>query len=258
MTMSALLMGQVLLCIQMVLKAAVGPAVLAGLPMIVTIVFYQAMNKRYRRAFDDAALLQTSLLDGWDTRQPQTFEEREDFRRFLVDAHKAAYVPICIAVSTLVKPLLRAYESGNSSCTSTQQGNDKETTLTSEPALTIATAPGGVGASDSMDSLAISPVNSRIDEEHEDRRRTTTVSTQDSSRLLLHGGTRSQPGATLRRTVNVVMAASRLAQSTPTVIGENGSSESQGVPKQSPSSLLKGDFVSSVNIEEESSNAKAD
>jgi hypothetical protein len=95
---SALFMAQILLTTQMVLKAAVGPAVVAALPLLPTLIIYRGINKRFRRAFTDAALLQTSLLDGWDTNEESTIEKREEFRRFLVDAHKAAYVPICIAV----------------------------------------------------------------------------------------------------------------------------------------------------------------
>jgi hypothetical protein len=95
---SALFMAQVLLTTQMVLKAAVGPAVVAAVPILPTLIIYRGMNTRFRRAFTDAALLQTSLLDGWDTNEESTLEKRELFRRFLVDAHKAAYVPICIAV----------------------------------------------------------------------------------------------------------------------------------------------------------------
>mmetsp|Transcript_2086 Transcript_2086/g.3075 ORF Transcript_2086/g.3075 Transcript_2086/m.3075 type:complete len:165 (+) Transcript_2086:1-495(+) len=38
-----------------------------------------------------------SLLDGWDNSLPTTVEKREEFRKFLVDAHKAAYIPVCIA-----------------------------------------------------------------------------------------------------------------------------------------------------------------
>lgn len=45
----------------------------------------------------DAALLQTSQLDGWDSNTSTSPEKREEYRKFLVDAHKAAYVPICIA-----------------------------------------------------------------------------------------------------------------------------------------------------------------
>ena len=43
------------------------------------------------------ALLQTSLLDGWDTNEESSTAKREEFRQFLVDCHKAAYVPVCIA-----------------------------------------------------------------------------------------------------------------------------------------------------------------
>ena len=38
-----------------------------------------------------------SLLDGWDNANPTSLESREEFRQFLVDAHKAAYIPVCIA-----------------------------------------------------------------------------------------------------------------------------------------------------------------
>jgi hypothetical protein len=51
---------------------------------------------KYKRSYDDAALLQTALLDGWDTTQPSPMEQREEFRRWLVDAHKAAFVPVCL------------------------------------------------------------------------------------------------------------------------------------------------------------------
>jgi hypothetical protein len=43
----------------------------------------------------DAGLLQTSRLDGWGL--ATTLEGRERYRRWLVDAHKAAYVPLCLS-----------------------------------------------------------------------------------------------------------------------------------------------------------------
>ena len=87
----------ILLTTQMALKQAVGPAVLSCIPILPIYLFQQAMKTKYLRAFTDAALLQTSLLDGWDTTADTSAERREEFRRFLVDAHKAAYVPVCIA-----------------------------------------------------------------------------------------------------------------------------------------------------------------
>ena len=50
------------------------------------------MRNRFLRSFEDAALCQTSMLDGWYDEGNFTFDKREEFRKFLVDAHKAAYV----------------------------------------------------------------------------------------------------------------------------------------------------------------------
>jgi hypothetical protein len=40
------------------------------------------------------------MLDGWDVNEPTSMKIREEYRSFLVDAHKAAYVPVCIAGSS--------------------------------------------------------------------------------------------------------------------------------------------------------------
>jgi hypothetical protein len=96
-----LLRQQVLLSLMMGLKKAIGPALMAALPIPLTLVFRSTCLKRFCRAFQDAGLLQTSLLDQWDTSWENSshisMEKREEFRRFLVDAHKAAYIPVCIA-----------------------------------------------------------------------------------------------------------------------------------------------------------------
>ena len=94
---TSVFVGQFLLTLQMALKDAVGPAIVAALPAIPTYLCRQYLLKTFKRAYDDAGLLQTSLLDGWDNTIPTTIESREEFRRFLVDAHKAAYIPVCIA-----------------------------------------------------------------------------------------------------------------------------------------------------------------
>jgi len=94
---TSLFMGQFLLTLQMVLRDAFGPALIAAFPAIPTYLFRNHIVKRFRRAYDDAGLLQTSLLDGWDNTLPTSMEKREEFRQFLVDAHKAAYIPVCIA-----------------------------------------------------------------------------------------------------------------------------------------------------------------
>ena len=82
---SCCVVGQILLTMQMILKQAVGPAIAAAIPTLPTILFHRAMRRKYLRAFEDAALLQTSMLDGWDSLGESSMEKREEFRRFLVD-----------------------------------------------------------------------------------------------------------------------------------------------------------------------------
>mmetsp|Transcript_10248 Transcript_10248/g.24562 ORF Transcript_10248/g.24562 Transcript_10248/m.24562 type:complete len:475 (+) Transcript_10248:98-1522(+) len=94
---SGMLVGQILLTTMMLLKQATGPALTAIMPFLPTIFYRYTLRRKYLRAFKDAALLQTSLLDGWDNEDDATDEDREEFRKFLVDCHKAAYVPVCIA-----------------------------------------------------------------------------------------------------------------------------------------------------------------
>jgi hypothetical protein len=168
-------------------------AIVAGLPIVVTFLYYKAMNKRYRRPFKDTALLQTSLLDGWDTRKTQTFEEREEFRNFLVDSHKAAYVPVCIA------------------------GNDKETTLTSEPAVTIPMSEQETAefTTDDVDSADNSFAQSH-----------KQVFSRDSRSISHQPRAIAQRGATLRRTAHVLMS---MRKSDPT-----HSTPRPAMPLQSP------------------------
>ena len=97
MLITSLFMGQFLLTMQMVLANAYGPALFAAIPALPTYLYRTFLISSFRKAYDDAGLLQTSLLDGWDNAIPTSVEKREEFRQFLVDAHKAAYIPVCIA-----------------------------------------------------------------------------------------------------------------------------------------------------------------
>jgi Calcium-dependent channel, 7TM region, putative phosphate/Late exocytosis, associated with Golgi transport len=92
MCISAVYLAILLLTVQMALKQAAGPAAAAAITVIPLHFFQKSTKLRFLRAFEDAGLLQTSLLDGWDTAAEYSMEKREEFRRFLVDAHKAAYV----------------------------------------------------------------------------------------------------------------------------------------------------------------------
>lgn len=97
--MSCLLFAHVLMIAMLALKKAVGPAIVAFVPFFPTLLFKHEIRKLYLRPYLDAGLVQTSMLDGWDNRESTSQKKREDFRRFLVDAHKASYVPVCIAGS---------------------------------------------------------------------------------------------------------------------------------------------------------------
>jgi hypothetical protein len=202
---SALFMAQILLTTQMALKAAVGPAVVAAVPILPTIIIYRGINKRFRQAFTDAALLQTSLLDGWDTNEESTLEKREEFRRFLVDAHKAAYVPICIAVRFIIShPSLLFFHVFPSSLTlyvsSLFQGNDDEdATLTAEPAVVVP---------------AESDMNDIFDEEEDEYDNIeVSVSSNRSRDAILQAERRTllQRGATMRRAARTVTAMQQTA-----------------------------------------------
>jgi hypothetical protein len=105
MCISGLFVGEILLTVQMALKQAAGPAAFAAITVVPTYLFQKGIKERYLRSFEDAALLQTSLLDGWDTAAEYSAEKREEFRRFLVDAHKAAYVRVRLLVN--IKPCCR-------------------------------------------------------------------------------------------------------------------------------------------------------
>jgi hypothetical protein len=97
MIISALIVGQLLLSLQMTLKTAYGCSFVAALAIPTTFYFRWSVKKRYKLSFENTALLKTTLLDGKDSLDDMTIDRREEHRRFLVDAHKAAYVPACIA-----------------------------------------------------------------------------------------------------------------------------------------------------------------
>jgi hypothetical protein len=118
MLISAMVLGQVFLTTMMALKRAVGPAVLAGLSIVPTMLFREYANQTFARSYRDCGLLQTASLDGWDRSRPSTMESREEYRRWLVDCHRASFVPICVA--------------GNDSCITLEpavvvpDGNDRD------------------------------------------------------------------------------------------------------------------------------------
>eukprot|EP00547_Thalassionema_nitzschioides_P003598 CAMPEP_0194208912 /NCGR_PEP_ID=MMETSP0156-20130528/7215_1 /TAXON_ID=33649 /ORGANISM="Thalassionema nitzschioides, Strain L26-B" /LENGTH=1137 /DNA_ID=CAMNT_0038935977 /DNA_START=263 /DNA_END=3676 /DNA_ORIENTATION=- len=99
MLITSLLVGQIMMTIMMLFKQAYGASVLAFIPFFPTYFWRQSTLATFRRAYQDASLFHTSELDGLEPHEKTSHDLRESFRRFLVDAHKAAYVPVCLARS---------------------------------------------------------------------------------------------------------------------------------------------------------------
>lgn len=87
---------KILLAAMMAVKRTYGVSVLAGLAIIPTFYFDVLCRDRFLKSYEDSGLLQTSELDGWNIDETTSMKEREDFRKFLVDCHRASYIPICV------------------------------------------------------------------------------------------------------------------------------------------------------------------
>jgi hypothetical protein len=97
--LSATIFGQVLLASILLLRNSNIPGLVIALSVLPTFLFSQNCKEKFLRAYNDSSLLQTSRLDGWDSKIDRSTKDREEFRQWLVDAHKASYVPICLAGS---------------------------------------------------------------------------------------------------------------------------------------------------------------
>jgi hypothetical protein len=86
---------QILIGVVLFLKGSNAGFVAILLWIIPTLIFDMWVRERFMRPYHDAALLQTSRLDGWQ--DANSLREREEFRQWLVDCHKASYVPICLS-----------------------------------------------------------------------------------------------------------------------------------------------------------------
>lgn len=92
---SSLILGQILSGVVILLKQSIVPAGLVFALTIPTFFFSQWTKEAFEKSYNDAGLLQTSMLDGWD--DSATMASRERYRAWLVDTHKASYVPICLS-----------------------------------------------------------------------------------------------------------------------------------------------------------------
>ncbi|KAG7355019.1 protein of unknown function DUF221-domain containing protein [Nitzschia inconspicua] len=92
---SSLILGQILTAASLLLKQGIVAGFTVFALMFPTLFFSEWTKEQFYRSYMDAGLLQTSQLDGWGV--GKTMEGREKYRRWLVDCHKASYVPICLS-----------------------------------------------------------------------------------------------------------------------------------------------------------------
>lgn len=93
---SSLILGQILLGTLALLKQSFIGGTIIFMLTIPTHLFSTWTKEKFKRSYEDAALWQTFSLDGL-TEYNRTAEEREKYRRWLIDCHKASYVPICLS-----------------------------------------------------------------------------------------------------------------------------------------------------------------
>lgn len=93
---------QVLLSAILFLKYAYWAALAVFIAIWPTYYWGGRLKHDFERQYLDAGLLQTSKLDGWDTESSTSRTQREEYRRWLVDCHKASYVPVCLATSDCI------------------------------------------------------------------------------------------------------------------------------------------------------------
>ncbi len=157
------------------LKKAYLLAIIALVSIIFTWSFKSVCKDTFEQSYTDAALLQTSELDGWKVGQEMSFVERERYRKWVVDCHKASYVPVCV--------------------------NAEDDYLTSEPSVVIPTPEemdnqlpfmDGMGSNESRDHSSHSSPKTG------GRARTSTVDSMNSF-LSWSQRNKSQRGAIFRR-----------------------------------------------------------
>ncbi len=102
MVITSLLLGQVLTMFTFLLKGNYVAGVLIGACIIPTLIFNNIVLEKFKLPFNDASLHFTGRLQRGQHKVEENedrWKEREEFRRWLVDCHKASYVPTCMSGS---------------------------------------------------------------------------------------------------------------------------------------------------------------
>jgi hypothetical protein len=179
--MASIIVSQVLIALSFFLKRAFLVFMICLISIIPTWTFKSVCEDTFEQSYTDAALLQTSELDGWDVNEEMSITERERYRKWIVDCHKAAFVPVCV--------------------------NAEDNYLTSEPAVVIPTekdiedqfqssVTNGDSHGSRDQSSACSPIPSG-------RQRTSTIDSYNSLRSRNSGN--KQRGALFRRVTGTTM-----------------------------------------------------
>ena len=82
--------------ITFLLKGNLVEGLIIGFCIIPTLLYNSIILEKFLRPFRDAALLQTGRMYHV-TDNTNSWVEREEFRRWLVDCHKASYLPTCLS-----------------------------------------------------------------------------------------------------------------------------------------------------------------
>lgn len=205
------------------LKQAYLLAITALFSIIFTWGFKNICVDTFEQSYNDAALLQTSELDGWKVNEEMSFVERERYRKWVVDCHKASYVPVCV--------------------------NAEDDYLTSEPAVVIPTAkeidnPFENGMVDNYERDASSSSSPKTT----GRQRTSTVDSYNSFRSrngLL------QRGATFRRVTDMFYTPNG-DRNSQFILEESESNDLNGSPALFPRQIIDSSSQSESELNDES------
>jgi len=94
---TSLLLGQLITSLSFFLKGNVYQGLTIACCIIPTFLYDSIIMEKYMRSFSDASLLQTGKIYKSNTTVNTSMLEREEFRRWLVDCHKASYLPTCLS-----------------------------------------------------------------------------------------------------------------------------------------------------------------
>jgi len=221
--MTSVIVSQVLLALSFFLKQAYLLAITALVSIIFTWGFKNICVDTFEQSYNDAALLQTSELDGWKINEEMSFVERERYRKWVVDCHKASYVPVCV--------------------------NAEDDYLTSEPAVVIPTAkeidnPFENGMVDNYDRDASSSSSPKT----AGRQRTSTVDSYNSFRS--RNGL-MQRGATFRRVTDMFYTPNG-GQNSQFILEESESNDLNGSPALFPRQIIESSSQSESELNDES------